>query len=131
MSNLPPAAEPTTDASGRKVWKVGTLTYTAGGLVALFALLLWGDFASSMKDRSVTQVFQLLLYKFGASNFLMNLIIISIGATITLGLAPYVAYKSDRHRGRWGRRIPFLLVPMPFMALAFSNKLRNWPSSSW
>jgi len=118
MSNLPPAAEPTTDASGRKVWKVGTLTYTAGGLVALFALLLWGDFASSMKDRSVTQVFQLLLYKFGASNFLMNLIIISIGATITLGLAPYVAYKSDRHRGRWGRRIPFLLLSTPFVSLA-------------
>ena len=30
-------------------WSVGTLTYTAAGLAVLFALLLWGDFAWSMK----------------------------------------------------------------------------------
>lgn len=118
MSNLPPAAEPTVDASGRKIWKVGTLTYTMGGLFALFALLLWGDFASSMKDRSVTQVFQLLLYKFGASNLLMNLILTSLGAVIGLFLGPFIAYKSDRHRGRWGRRIPFLLLSTPFVSLS-------------
>ena len=28
-----------------KIWSVGTLTYTTGALIALFAWLLWGDFA--------------------------------------------------------------------------------------
>jgi len=36
-----------------KVWKVGTLTYTSAGLLALFAWLLFGDFAWSMRDRSI------------------------------------------------------------------------------
>ena len=25
---------------------------------------------------------------------------------------------SDRHRGRWGRRIPFLLIPTPIIVLS-------------
>jgi MFS family permease len=118
MSNLPPSAEPTTDAAGRKIWKVGTLTYTAGGLVALFLLMLWGDFANAMKDRSVSPVFQTLLHMFGASNFLLGLISSSVGAGISMILSPIIAYKSDRHRGRWGRRIPFILLSTPFVSLS-------------
>lgn len=41
------------DAQGRKRWHIGTLTYTTGGLVILFALLLMGDFSWSLRDRSV------------------------------------------------------------------------------
>ena len=118
MSNLPPQDEPTLDASGRKIWRVGTLTYTFGGLVSLFGLLLWGDFALSMKDRSVGPVFQSLLHSHGASNLLMGLIISTLGAGISLVLSPIIAYKSDRHRGRWGRRIPYILISTPFISLS-------------
>jgi len=31
---------------------------------------------------------------------------------------PIIAYKSDRHRGPWGRRIPFLLVSTPLVVLS-------------
>ncbi|HEY3297068.1 MAG TPA: MFS transporter [Armatimonadota bacterium] len=39
-----------------------------------------------------------------------------------------MSFKSDRHRGRWGRRIPFLLFPTPWIAailvmLGFSNEI--------
>ena len=34
-------------------WSVGTLICTAAGLAVLFALLLWGDLAWSMKGRVV------------------------------------------------------------------------------
>ncbi len=118
ISNLPPQAEPKHDAQGRKIWKAGTLTYTLGGLIALFVLMLWGDFASAMKDRSVGQIFQLLLIKFHASNFLMNTILVSMGAFITMILMPIVAYNSDRLRSRWGRRIPFLILSTPIVSLS-------------
>ena len=31
-------------------------------------------------------------------------------------IIPWISYRSDRHRGRWGRRIPFLLIPTPLAA---------------
>ena len=67
---LPPASP-----APRKVWRVGTLTYTSGGLVILFCWLLAGDFAWSMKERSVMWVVQLLIKKFEASDMIAGLMI--------------------------------------------------------
>lgn len=103
---------------GEKKWSVGSLTYTSGGLVVLFCWLLWGDFAWSMRDRSIPAVLQLLLKKFEASDALSGLLIGSLPAGLALVLGPIISYKSDRHRGRWGRRIPFLLIPTPIAVLA-------------
>ena len=114
-----------------KTWQVGTLTYTTGGLIALFCVLLWGDFAWALKDRSVPQIVQLLMKNFGASDLLAGFLIGSLPGAISMILGPIISYKSDRHRGRWGRRIPFLLVPTPFIVLsmvglAFSPRLGGW-----
>ena len=35
------------------IWTAGTLVYTLSGLSLLFCWLLWGDFALSMRERSV------------------------------------------------------------------------------
>jgi MFS family permease len=102
----------------RKLWTVGTLTYTAGGLVILFCWLLAGDFAWSMKERSVMWVVQLLIKKFEASDMVAGLLIGTLPQALALVLTPIVSYRSDRHRGRWGRRIPFLIVPTPIAALS-------------
>jgi len=111
-----------------KTWSVGTLTYTSSGLVVLFCWLLWGDFAASLKDRSVPAVVQLLLKRFEASDTVAGLLIGSLPAIIGLVVVPIVSYRSDRHRGRWGRRIPYLLIVTPIAAfsmlgLAFSPQL--------
>jgi Na+/melibiose symporter-like transporter len=42
----------------------------------------------------------------------------SVPAGLSMILIPIVSYKSDRHRGRWGRRIPFLLAPTPVIVLS-------------
>jgi MFS family permease len=97
-------------------WQAGTLTYTAGGLVVLFCWLLWGDFAWSMKERSVSQVVQLLLKRFQASDTLAATLITSLPAGIGIFLGPIISYRSDRHRGRWGRRIPYLMLTTPIAA---------------
>ncbi len=101
----------------QKRWKVGTLVYTSGGLVALFIWLLFGDFAWSMRDRSVGPMAHWYLKQLGVSNLLFGILVSSFPALVGLILGPIVSMKSDRHRGKWGRRIPFLLVTTPIAAL--------------
>ncbi|NBY65681.1 MAG: MFS transporter, partial [Verrucomicrobia bacterium] len=110
------------------LWQVGTLTYSAFGLATLTFWLLWGDVAWSMRDRSVPSVMQLLFQKFGASNFVSSLLISTLPYGLILLIGPIVSYRSDRHRSRWGRRIPFLALHIPFVvlsmvAVAFSPSL--------
>ena len=99
-------------------WQAGTLTYTTGGLVALFSWLLSCDFAWQLKERSVGPVFALLLLKFGASNLLFGVLTVTLPAILSTVFSPIISYRSDRHRGKWGRRIPFLIVPTPIIVLS-------------
>jgi MFS family permease len=116
--NVPAAPVAASAPTGRKIWTAGTLTYTTGGLVILFCWLLAGDAAWSMKERSVMWVVQLLIKKFEASDMVAGLLIGTLPQALALVLTPIVGYRSDRHRGRWGRRIPFLLIPTPIAALS-------------
>jgi len=113
MTSLPSSSSHTP-----KLWRVGTLTYTSGGLILLFCWLLWGDFAWSMRDRCVPSAVQLLFKRFGASDTLVGLLCSSLPGGIGLILGPIIGYKSDRLRSRWGRRIPFLAIPTPFIVLS-------------
>lgn len=112
-------------------WKVGTLSYGAAGLGVLFFWLLWGDFAWNMKERSVIPVAQLMLKRFGASDLIVGLLIGSLPAALGMLLAPVVSVKSDRHRGSWGRRIPFLLYPVPFALVALTGLAQAPVLSDW
>jgi len=116
MSQASPA-----ETAGKKTpsfWTVGTLTYSAFGLAALTFWLLWGDVAWAMRDRSVPSVMQLLFQKFGASNLVSGLLIATLPYTLVLLIGPIVSFRSDRHRGPWGRRIPYLAVHIPFAVLS-------------
>lgn len=110
---------------GAKSWKIGTLAYTAGGLAILFFWLLWGDFAYQLKERAVTPTLQLLLKQFKASDLVAGMMIGSLPQVISVLFGPVIAYRSDRHRGKWGRRIPYLFAVTPItvvsmLGLAFS-----------
>ena len=119
------------DNSGGRIWTVGTLRYTTAGLLVLFFWLLWGDFAWSMRERSVPSVIQLLFKKFEASDTLTGLLMGSLPPALAMLITPIISYKSDRHRGRWGRRIPFLLIPTPIIILSLAGlavgpKIGEW-----
>jgi MFS family permease len=86
-------------------------------LITLFLLLMMGDVAWSMRDRSVGPMAQWYLSHLNASNLLFGLLMTSFPAAIGLILGPILSVKSDRHRGKWGRRIPYLLLTTPFAAL--------------
>lgn len=114
-----------------KIWSVGTLTYTSGGIVVLFLWLLWGDFAWSMRERSVGPMASWYLDDIGVPKLLFGLLMSSFPALIGLILGPVISVKSDRHRGKWGRRIPFLLVTTPIAAfgmigLAVTPIIARW-----
>ncbi len=98
-----------------KTWRTGTLTYTLGGIVVLFLLLLIGDFIWSLRERSTSMIALVLFKKFGASDFLNGLIISALPCAIGLILCPIISYRSDRRRGRFGRRIPYLFITTPIV----------------
>ena len=90
----------------KKIWQVGTLTYTTAGLAVLFGWLLWGDFTWILKERAITAIAQIMLRGFSAPDWLVGLLIGSLPAGIALILGPIICVKSDHTRTRWGRRIP-------------------------
>lgn len=131
MSVLAPSVvigDAASDPEGTVPLRAGTLVYTRRRLGALFAWLLWGDFAWQLKERAAVPVAQLMLKQFGASDFLLSLLVGSLPAALGMVVGPAVGVRSDRYRGRRGRRIPFLLFSTPFVVagmvgLAFAPQL--------
>lgn len=117
MSPLPPVS-PLVSKRSPRLWSVGSLTYTTGGLVLLFCWLLCGDFAWVMKDRAIIPLSQIMLRAMTAPDWLIGLLVGSVPAALGLVLGPLVSLKSDSYRSRWGRRLPFLLFPMPLVVLS-------------
>jgi MFS family permease len=97
--------------------RVGTITYTKAGLLAVFFYLLWGDFCFSLMETVMPSLLPPRLAQLGAPNWTVGLIMTTIPNLMTLIVNPIVSFRSDRFRSRWGRRIPFLAVASPFVAL--------------
>jgi hypothetical protein len=87
-----------------RTYHCGTLTYTKVGLVVLFAWLLWGDFCFTLMETVVPSVLPLKLKALGCSNLVMGLILSTIPGLLNMTICPYVSFKSDRYRSKWGRR---------------------------
>jgi len=99
--------------------------------VGLFFWLLGGDFGFNLKERSVPVTLQVLLRQYHVSDMLTGFLLATLPQLIVLLIGPVVAFRSDRHRGRWGRRIPFLLVPTPIavvsmIGLAYGPAIGRW-----
>jgi len=98
-------------------WFVGTLSYDRKQLVKLFAWLLWGDFVVMLMMSVMPQLLPLSLKHYGASNAMIGLLVGTIPVAINFIFNPIISTISDRHRGRSGRRLPFLLWPTPIITL--------------
>ena len=105
---------------GGKTYHCGTLTYTKMGLFVLFAWLLWGDFCFTMMEAVVPSILPLKLKDLGCSNWLMGLILTTAPGVLNMTVCPYVSFKSDRYRSKWGRRIPFIIWTMPFLCASLA-----------
>lgn len=107
--------------STKKQWVVGTLTYSLTGIIVLFLCLLWGDFAWAMKGRTVGSITTLMVKRYGISDTWYSILIYSIPNFTNIFLIPWISYKSDRHRGRFGRRIPYIFATTPIVTIAIAG----------
>ena len=117
----PPVAQNVVTVSpGSKTYHCGTLTYTKIGLFMLFAWLLWGDFCFTLMEAVVPSILPLKLKALGCSNTLMAVILTAAPGVLNMTVCPYVSFKSDRYRSKWGRRIPFIIWTMPFLCASLA-----------
>ena len=100
-----------------KTWKCGTLTYSKVGLMLLFTWLLWGDFCYTLMESVIPSVLPLKLKALGTPNWVMGMILTTGPSLVAMGVGPWVSFKSDRYRSRWGRRLPFIFMTMPFLCV--------------
>ena len=114
-----------------KEYRCGTLVYTQRGLVALFAWMLWGDFCFTLMDTVVPSIMPLKLRSLDAPNLLIGFVMTTLPGICNITITPWLSFKSDRHRGPLGRRMPFIVYTLPFLALSmvaigFSGDLATW-----
>ena len=119
---------------------INGLTYTKMGLIALFGWLLWGDFCFSMMEILKPKLLPLLLQKesFGlnASSFAFMIMFGTIPGITGILIGPAVSFKSDRYRGRKGRRIPFItwtMVPLvlSLFGIGLGTHIRDFLAGTW
>jgi Na+/melibiose symporter-like transporter len=94
----------------------GTLRYTPTSLAVLFGWLLWGDFTMCLME-SMPGLLVMQLKDQAFSNQAIAVLMTSIFTVCNTLLNPVISYSSDRYRGRWGRRRPFLMFATPFVTL--------------
>ena len=104
-----------------KTYKVGVLTYTKMGVVKVIFWLILGHTFFILMQTVLFSLIPLKVKDIGVSDFGVNLIAGTIpsvmGYIMGFLIGPIISFKSDRHRGKRGRRIPFLLWPIPFIGL--------------
>src|SRR5947209_3695113 len=102
----------------RKIWRVGTLSYTPRGLFNVFGWMLWGDFCLNLMDSGVAPNLALIqLRKMGASSFTISILTVALVEVLAIVFVPIISTWSDRHRSAMGRRMPFMLWATPPLAL--------------
>lgn len=107
---------PDTDVA-RGIWHVGTLQYTRRALALVFFWMLWGDFCLTIMESVIPRLVPLQLKDAGASSLLIGALVTSIPSGMNFIMNPIISTRSDRHRSRLGRRMPFLLWPTPALTI--------------
>ncbi len=113
---MPDLMQAATD--GPRVFRVGSLVYHRSRLIAVFFYLLLGGFSLSFFGQLQYQgLFTKSLTLAGVPDAWISILLGTIPAILNMTVAPVVSFKSDRLRSRFGRRIPYIMISIPFIAL--------------
>lgn len=126
----PPVSPAAPTPPGPKVYRVGTLTYTRGTLLQVMFWMLWGDFFFQLFESVTPAMLPLQLRWEGASDTLIGFVS-SQSAILAFCIYPIIGMQSDRHRGRLGRRRPFLLWLTPPVVLSLILMGAAKPAGAW
>lgn len=118
-------------AEGPTTYRIGTLTYTKMGILTLFFWLLWGDFCFMLLETLVPGFITLRLASLETPNWVIGFMLSAIPSGLSLFLNPMFSMASDRHRGPYGRRIPYLAITTPLVVgsmvlLGFSSQIGTY-----
>lgn len=108
------------DSSSKPEFFVGTLAYTKNALLKVSSWLLVADIGLAFRGRALGPMIQFLLKGLGASNQVIALATVTFPQGLSLIFNPVVAHYSDRCRSRWGRRLPFIFITVPFLTLTMA-----------
>jgi MFS family permease len=117
-SQIPPSPSPDGATVRHPLYYVGTLVYSRAGLAWVFMWLLWGDFCFTMMEAIVPSIVPLRLRELESPNWILGAVLTTIPSILNVLLNPVISTASDRHRGKYGRRIPFMFFTIPFVAIA-------------
>ncbi len=114
-----------------KTFRCGSLIYSKKALFILFAWMLWGDFCFTLMEAVVPSILPLKLRSLDSPNILIGFIMTTLPGIFNFTITPWLSFKSDRTRTRWGRRIPFIVMTMPFLTISllfigFSHEIGVW-----
>lgn len=98
-------------------YQVGTLRYTAAGVVIVCGWMIWGNVCFGFMQGLFGILMPLQLNDIKASPLAMGLLIGTIPAALAFVIVPIISYKSDRTRTRWGRRKPYIVWTAPFLVV--------------
>jgi Na+/melibiose symporter-like transporter len=104
--------------TGERTYQVGSLIYTLPALLSVMFWMLLGDLCLQIMEQLPASLVPLQLRWATASDALIGFVSGSIPAVLGLLLNPVIGVQSDRHRGRLGRRRPFLLWSTPLVIFA-------------
>lgn len=99
----------------KEKYRVGTLQYTKVGLFVMFFWILWGDLVFTLMERVFPAAMPLQLRRLGIPVDWTAVLMITLAQAINMTLVPIISFRSDRTRSRWGRRMPYIAVTMPFL----------------
>ncbi len=116
---------------GPRVYRVGTLVYTRGALLQVMFWMLWGDFFFTLMEALNPSLIPLQLRWAGAGDTLIGILSTSLPSAVAFFWFPVVGTQSDRHRGRLGRRRPFLLWCTPPVVLSLVLLGAAKPAGAW
>jgi maltose/moltooligosaccharide transporter len=133
-SSLYSPAEQKTEVKPR-IYNVGTLSYSLTGLIFVCVWMLGGCFCFTVMEYAIPRLLPVTFKQLELSNMMIGFFVGSVPSILGMIVAPVVGFRSDRHRGRLGRRIPFLLLPTPFIMLfmviiGFSGDIGAWVHSA-
>ncbi|MBO4619716.1 MAG: hypothetical protein J5654_06360 [Victivallales bacterium] len=120
-------------------YRCGTLTYT---LPRLFFVLFWvviGSAVIAVGTQLPSIMLPVQLKELGVSETAKVFLLTTIGQVLNMTVCPYIGVVSDWHRGKWGRRIPYIFLSMPPIVLSLvmfglsgqlGNRLAAWTGAA-
>ena len=99
-------------------YTVGSLHYSRADLFKVIFWMLVGAFSLQLMEQLPISLVPLQLRWVHASDALIGFLTGSLPALLGALLNPFVGVQSDRHRGKMGRRLPYLLWGTPMVVVS-------------